>query len=281
MNKSELLKRMKSPDADMEYIKEMQEQLSEELKKPVEEQDFDLIDDLNEAIAVMNGTNETIQRISENGLAQFKRKNMDHRSKGRRSMKYAVLCGCIVFFALSNIWSFSALGIDAVSAVFRFWKGGVSISFPNAEETSHISDSLKEAATDNTYAEKMQTICAANNINAILPKYIPDGFEPTEEFGLYDTGDIADYLVFYFKRDSVKINYMIIQNHNEEPEEVGIPSDDHHISELKIGQTTVVVSKEDQQYHAVFQVDQLQYHLSAYGLDYEECNKILNSISLP
>ena len=58
----------------------------------------------------------------------------------------------------------------------------------------------------------------------------------------------------------------------------GIPSDYHNISEQVIDNTVVTVSKEDNQFTAAFMIDRIQYSICADGLDYDECQRVLESM---
>lgn len=73
--------------------------------------------------------------------------------------------------------------------------------------------------------------------------------------------------------DIVVTNYL-----NETvPPPIGIPTEQYEISEQLINNTLISVMKEDEQYTATFIIDKTQYIIYAEHLDYDECQKVLDS----
>ena len=70
MNRNELLEYMRNYNPDQDFLDELQQQLTDELAKPVSEQNYDLIDELTEAISVLNGTEEQIRTTAEAGIGR-------------------------------------------------------------------------------------------------------------------------------------------------------------------------------------------------------------------
>ena len=64
----------------------------------------------------------------------------------------------------------------------------------------------------------------------------------------------------------------------EEGEQIGIPSDKHNISEITVNGHAAVVSKEDNQMLVTFQTGSYLFNMFADGIDYDECDKILENI---
>ena len=65
MKNKDLFLLMQNKNADQEYLDELHDELANELNKPVSEQDFDLIDDLTQTIAMITGTETLIEHKSE------------------------------------------------------------------------------------------------------------------------------------------------------------------------------------------------------------------------
>ena len=271
MTDKELLARISSADPDAEYRQELQEQLMEELNKPVSEQDFDLIEDLTETIAILDGTEQFIGKRTELGISKVKQ-NIQYQKRRKRKFrrKWIAACACVVLIG-SNIFSYTAYGMNAFSAAYQFYKGGFVIDFSKQKNIT--------VADDNPYAEDMKKICSEHDIDALLPTKMPEGFSPTNNYGEYIDLDELSVLSFYFQNGSKKL---IIRYSKIKSDETGIPlgisSDHHNISEQSINGTVITISKEDGQYTAAFMIDEIQYTFYAEGIDYDYCQIILHSI---
>ena len=128
MTSKELMEQMQKNNSDQEYLDELRSNLADELKKPVEEQDYDVIDDLTQTIAMITGTDAMIARKSQNVLNQVKQRMMVQKTTVRkRHGFFTAACACAAFLIVSNIWSYSALGINAFSAAMKLLNGSVTI----------------------------------------------------------------------------------------------------------------------------------------------------------
>lgn len=270
MTNKELIEHMRTENLGMYYLIELQAGLDEELKKPVSEQDFDRIEDLTEAISVLNGTDQFISKRTEIGIARVKadiHQNKHRKIRIRRRWIAACICAALIG---SNAWSYTAYGMNAFSAAYQIFTGGIVIDFSKHDPSS--------SEAGNVYAEEMQQICSEHNIDARIPTYVPEGFSPTENYGSVNDLDLYASVSFYFRQKAKKL---IIQMTHIKRDEVsipfGIPSDHHNISEQVIDNTVVTVSKEDNQFTAAFMIDRIQYVICADGVDYDECQRVLES----
>lgn len=263
---------IKSVNPDAAFLAELQERLSNELKKSVDELDYDRIDEMTEAIAVLTGKDEVInERVSagiERTLAVLHRK--EKQRKISRICRAAAIACAIVLIA-TNVWSYSAYGMNAFSAAYQFLNGGITV------DLTVPTDEGKEAG--NKYAQDMQDKCAEHHISAQIPRYIPAGFAPTENYGKLIETDLYKDLLFYFGKGNAKLFLQVREFADQSTiTPIGIPTDTHNISEQVIDGTTIHIVKEDQEYRAVFLIDRTQYALGADHLDYDECQRVLESL---
>ncbi|MCQ2417848.1 MAG: hypothetical protein MJ071_08570 [Oscillospiraceae bacterium] len=270
MTNKELSEHMRVEHLGADYLHELQIQLDKELKKPVPEQDFDRIEDLTEAISVLNGTDHFISKRTAIGIDRVKA-NIHHNQHKKINIHRRWIAACIVAVLIgTNALSYKAYGMNAFSAAYQIVTGGIVIDFSKHDPTT--------SEARNVYAEEMQNLCSEHNIDARIPTYIPDGFSPTENYGSINDLDLYTSVSFYFQ---LKTKKLIIQMKYIKTDEVsipfGIPSDQHNISEQVIDNTVVTVSKEDNQFTAAFMIDQIQYSICADGVDYDECQRILES----
>lgn len=271
MTDKELWAEIQADDSDEELKKELQRKLFEEMDKPICEQNFEYIDELTKTLDMITGEDRITSERTAHGIQMLYNKiKMIRRKKRIKVAQRFAVCVCAVL-VVSNIWTFSAFGINAFSAVFQVLNGGITIDF-SKQESSMLE-------TDNPYAEEMRQICNENNIEAIIPSYLPSGFQPTENYGINYDAKNGTSVFFYFKNKDSKLNIQITQyDDNTDPPPLGIATDHYNLTEQILNGTTVYISKEEKQYTSAFMIDNTQYLLAADGLDYSECQRVLESM---
>lgn len=272
MDKDELRQLMLYSNPDQEFLEELQEKLSDELDKQPSERDYDLIEELTDTINLLMGTNDLIEKRSQIGISQIQQINAQNKQRRTKQIiRILTPCLCAMILVLSNIWSYSALGMNSFSAMYQIMQGGITIDFTKQQDI--VSEST------NPYQDEMNRICTSHNIDAMLPAYIPANYTPTDLFGQVHENNTFCIVLFYFKH---KDSTLLLQvSHYADPEEmppIGIPSDHYNISEQTIDGTTICISKEDQQFTAAFAKGTTQYLLFSDRLDYDECQRILESM---
>jgi len=119
MKKSKLTARLQNRNPDQEFLDELRSELDAELKKPVSEQDYDLIDELTEGIAVLTGTDRLIDRSAETGMMRFREK-VRKRHPRRRFRIIAAAAAAAAALACSVIGVFAYLRFSRKMAQFEF-----------------------------------------------------------------------------------------------------------------------------------------------------------------
>ena len=86
-------------------------------------------------------------------------------------------------------------------------------------------------------------------------------------------------IIFYYNKDDTMLTFDFQQFYNSEDiPTIGIPSDTHNITEKEINGQTMYILEEENQFTATFLRNNMIYVIFSDGLDYEECDKIVNSI---
>lgn len=138
----------------------LEKRLDEELMKPFDEQDFDLIDELNEFIMEFSGNNDVLsdEEIEDN-IAEIKRTGIKRSSfTVLPYVKYMAACVAGLMLIASNVVLFSQdtkkidLPQSSVSSV-----ESPEISLPKSEEDPY----------------GIKTVCNSNGMSVMTPSYIP------------------------------------------------------------------------------------------------------------
>lgn len=267
MNREEIISRVLAENSS-ETVKspeELESMLNEELSKPENEIDYDLVDQL------VTGTLEArCISLTETDI-EDKRRVLYERNRKANFFKMpkwfigaAAACLVLVF---GNIYTVSAWDMNVFSFIVEFTKGGAIIDFKKTTD-----EIVLPTSEDDPYG--MIAKCAEIGIKTETPHYIPDGFILKE----VDSKCIDEYkyALFYFVNGKQSVSFTV--DSYEEGEQIGIPSDKHNISEITVNGHAAVVSKEDNQMLVTFQTGSYLFTMFANGIDYDECDKILENI---
>ena len=269
MTEKELLQKIHSNDDEQEILHDAQTRLNTEMEKPADKRDYDLICELTQRITLLDGSENWVQRKSTKGIRLVQAElEQCYRKKHIRWMQVLAPCACLL--VMFNIFSYTVYGMNAFSAVCQMMKGGITFDLMQQEDLP---------AEGNPYAEEMRRICDEYDMNVLLPSYIPAEVKPHPEiFSEHHPMETNQSIVFNFKKKKTRLKIIIEHFYNmEDYIPMGIASDEHHVTMQTINGTNVYIVKEDKQFNAVFLIGQTQYALCTDGLDYDECQRVLDS----
>lgn len=268
MNK-EKLERLLS-DIDMEILSDLKKNLAEEMSKPTDERDENLITELEDMISQ---TEEEIISASKKRSLESVMKMLDEYEEPKRPKMYKrilVAAACLLVVLGLNTVSMKTFGQNMFSTAYQLYKGGVFISSESGDiEGIVVSES-------DPYGMKAK--CAEYGFFPDTPSYIPDGFvlENISE----ESNDYRDSIIFSYRKENVILNFFFTNyKTNDENPLIGIPTDTYNITEEQINGHTTYISEEEKQFTAVFIEKRIYYMIFAEGLDYNECQMILESVS--
>lgn len=270
MNKKELIHNISNiTEADKELLNELQAQLNEELKKPVKQQDFYLIDEITKTICEIHGENELIEAKTKSGIAYMKdkAKAQDKKSKFRRWS--TVLGSCAAVVLVLNIASLSAFGTNTFSAIYQISQGTIIIDMSRKEAIE------LPTTADDPYGMKAK--CAEYDMYPLTPAYIPERFELINL--VVDELSSFTHIIFQYRESGIKLNFDFCQyNDGESIPPIGIPTDTYNIVEEEINGHTMYILKEDNQFTATFLEDNIVYLITSINGNYDECQKVIESL---
>lgn len=242
---------------------ELEEQLDLELKKL--HPDYDLVDELTKAILEAKG--QAVKEIDVKPEIQtIRRKNIRRMRFPKWAMTVSVACVVLIG---ANAVSVSAWDMNIFSAIVEFSKSGMSIDFGKNEV---INLPMSE---DDVYGIKAK--CAEYGLEPLTPHYLPEGFELVD-FETSINEESAD-VMFFYKKGKEQLNIIYQQYYSTgDISPVGMPTDTYNLQEVEINGQTAFILKEDKQFTATFLNDEIVYVITSNELDYDECQKVMESM---
>ncbi|MBR4362725.1 MAG: DUF4367 domain-containing protein [Ruminococcus sp.] len=269
MNKDEL--RIQMTDLNVEILSDLKKELADEKGKPADERDNSFISELEEMIAQ---TEEEILSESQVRSLDKSLKMLDeykHPKKKNLVRIVSVAAAALMVVLGLNTASMKVFGQNMFSAAYKLNKGSITITTDDSSKSSELAVSPSDP-----YGMKAK--CAEYGFFPDTPSYIPEGFDL--EHISEDSDDYSDIVLFFYKKGNAKLN---IQFNNYKTQDdipaISIPTDTYNISEKEINGNTVHIVEEDKQFTATYTKDMIRYVIFAENLDYEECDKVLLSLS--
>ena len=276
MNQKELYTALQINTADQAFLKELHEKLDLELNKPVEERDFDRIEELTEAITTMEGTEQLVQAQAAEAIPKLQQDN--HRRKitlRRNRLKVLIPCACAAVVLAANIWSVAAFDRNIFSAAVDWFDGGFTLQMSEPDEI------VVPAADEDPYG--IIAKCEEYGFAPLTPTYLPEGFEL--DHITTNTSSKSSYVLFYYRKDNFlkddALLNIIITHYNEGTvvPPIGISSDGTPPEEEIINGITMYTLKEDDQFSATFIYQNTVYVFFSRDLNYDECYKVVSSLA--
>ena len=86
-------------------------------------------------------------------------------------------------------------------------------------------------------------------------------------------------VTFYYKKADIILNFNFTMfSDDREIPPIGIPTDTYNIVEEQINGYKMYILKEDNQFTATFLEDNIVYAITAIDCDYDECQKVIESL---
>ena len=251
---------------------ELKIQLGDELKKPINQQDFDLIDELNLAIIEMSGHSDNVKIDVSEKLNQIYNTAAKKKILFRKIPKM-VIAACVTFIVIisANVASLSVYGMNIFSTIVEFGKGTINFDFNQQERKKTIDLSV---SADDPYGLKSE--CQKNGMSPLLPSFIPEGYKLVN----IENGNIDGFskgIDFLYKNKDQSIDIVIDEYEKQIPTDFGFPNENGNLEELKIEERLTFILHEGKRYSSSFSKDLTLYRVHAENVDYDTLKKILES----
>lgn len=268
MDKEKLKKQLS--DLDMELLTDLKKELDIEMNKPVEERDENLISELEDMISETE--DELISESKKRSLESVLKMLDEYEAPKHIKLykRFSVVAACFLFVLGINTVSMKTFGQNIFSAIYQLTKGGITISANNSGDT--------DITVSGSDPYGMKAKCAEYGFFPDTPSYIPDGFVLNDIYE--ESNDVSDNIIFFYKKNDVKLNfYFTNYKTNDEIPPLGVPTDTYNVTEEQVNGRTTYILKEDKQFTADFIDCRIDYYIFAEYLDYDECQKVLESMS--
>jgi len=272
MTDVELAELMNENKADLEYLEELTDSLREEMAKPKEERDYEIINELTEAISVICGSEQYFSERTDEGVSRLKQ-NLDNSGKTKKRrfiLRRLVPAVAAAIILTANVFSYSVFGMNAFSSAVRIMDGSIQISFSNDVEFKG----------ENPYSQQMLEKCQEAGFTSLVPKYLPPNMKPADIWGeTHNERSIPD-IRFELSGENNKLIFQFINvSGAQNGFELGMPTKSHDISEEDInGVTVYFLKKTSTEFHVSFKKEQIVYIISSDGIKEDEFRKTLYSM---
>ena len=264
-SKNQILEKIRSDSSLGEIIsEELEKQLDLELKKP--RPDYDLVDELTKAILESRG--KAVKEIDVKPEIQAIRQRKIKRIRFPK-WTVAVSAACVVLIG-ANIFSVSAWDMNIFSAIVKFTKGGMSVNLNQKQNIIELP-----VSEGDPYGIKAK--CAEYDIFPLTPHYLPEGFELVDFYS--DINEVLSDICFFYQKGNVRLNITYTKYaDSDDTLPVGIPTDAYNLQKTEVNGQTMFISKEENQFTATFLNDSIVYVIYSNELDYDECQKVMESM---
>lgn len=240
-----------------------------EFSKSNKTKDYALMDELIKGAIESRG--DSLKFIdTDKMLGKFKVKQENDNKKRKNCLKKwaaGVVSSFLLVILCSNAYAISAYNKNIFSMFIEFRdSGGVNIDFRN--EHGKIGLSVSD---DDPYG--IIGLCNDAGIYIETPHYLPEGFKLVN----IDTEDSDDFKYVFMRYENGE-QFITFTFDTYLGGMVGIPSDEHNISEIEVNGNKAIVSKEDNQMILIFLSGDNVFNMFTQDVDYSECEKIINSI---
>lgn len=268
-------------EADRLILIGLQEQLDAALEKPDDALDAGEINRITELMDLIAGTDGITAEMSQQGIEKL----MGEISRSRRLhrilwVRRGAACACFaVLIAAAGLFATGSHIRAHSDETYHYFNRSVRIDLmKEPPETTPLVPRFS-GMPGNAWEAEMRQFCTENGISGdvLIPQYFPDGFHPRYDFDS-ESNKYVTYAWFDFERDGALIQIDLTQHDDYSSfYPMWLSSSTYHIAPYKLGDTTIHIQTEDNQYYAIFRVGKTEYFLFTENLDYDEGQHILES----
>ena len=246
-------------------IQSIENDIENEMQKPIEERDINLINKLISVLNEIKGIEIKSPTVSEIKAKIIKKSAEQKKIAVKKCIAVAsVLMVCI--FGL-NIYTEKAYGTNALSVFVEIVSGRFTFNY-------NKNDDIIDLPTSDLDPYGLKAECKKYGIEPLLPSYIPENFKLTYSEIEETTGMIMAN--FTYAKGKQKIDMFIVQYFDKLPENFQISADGVYKEEIINGITMSIVD-DDKEYRVVFNQNNIIYNINTKNINYDILVNILNS----
>ncbi|MCC8042987.1 MAG: DUF4367 domain-containing protein [Oscillospiraceae bacterium] len=181
--------------------------------------------------------------------------------------KWAAGLAAACFVILSvNIVTFSVSHMNAFSYAVELAGGG---------QEQQKEEIILPTTENDPYG--IIAVCEDMDIYIETPRYLPEGFILTDMYT--NKNEYSDVAAFTFTNGTRYVALCFTNYHDDNSlSGIGIPSDEHNLTEITVNGHTGIKSMEDNQMVVSFASGTVIYNMFTQDVDYSECDKIIELI---
>lgn len=261
--------------ADKELTKKAFQQIKSELDretaKPAGRRNFGKIAALSDEICELADKAADVSEISDgidklyNRIYEYEKERKKPSGIIRRIIP--VVCVAAVMIA-ANCFTVAAFGRNVFTVMIDFTMDGFSVDFAKKYEVIELP-----STEDDPYGIIAE--CAKYDVYPETPFYLPEGYKLNLMTNHDDEFSSGAKFVFRKGRKSIAMDFTRYWDYVPK---IGIPSDEYNITETTVNGHTAIISKEDNQFTLLYQIDKTVIMIFTQDVEYAECDKIVASM---
>ena len=255
--------------ADMEMVSEMQKRIDAEMKKPIKDRDYDLIDRLTSAIYDAVSGKEIDITAAMNELHARQEANSAKALHNRWIKPVACMVAVLSCVLGLNTWSLHSYGKNICELAFVLTSSFTPADLAFSQEF--------EYSADDPYGIRAE--CEKYIPVPPTPTYIPEQLTQTKSSASDGSHDICVHFQYEHKKQCVSLYYIYFKDDETfRNTTTNVTADDpNHIFTERIQGHDVVMKWEDDSFEAIFVDGKTMCHVWTLHIPQEEAYKVLRS----
>ncbi|HOO06957.1 MAG TPA: DUF4367 domain-containing protein [Ruminococcus sp.] len=248
-----------------EVLWALEKALDQEMEKPVKKWDMEKIGELTALMSQLRGSKaeETAPpEFVEGVLTKLRSREVPRRKAVFR--RICIAAACLVLFIGADLTSHKVLGQGILPAGYYAVQGGIHTFLDGSDG--------KPDSHENIYYGTMKEYIDKYGLDAMIPTYIPKGFE------LDKVDETLDALRILFVNGNKKININYYRFNESSVGSFGFPTDTREVCQTMVNGHLFYTIREDNQLKAWCTEEKTIIQINTNGVEYSLADEVLRSM---